>query len=123
MGRGRSVWEERRELVSMEPAEPRSAGASSEAMEFVRFCYARRPVSWPQLYDEMSVVAARRLFRGWGYAELAEHGIRLTLPDLPGLAALVGGVVRAECARAAERRAAEGKGAGRRPATEPVGAG
>ncbi|MDA8204072.1 MAG: hypothetical protein M0Z49_15205 [Chloroflexi bacterium] len=103
-----------------EPEESRSAGTPSEAMEFVRFCYARRPVSWPQLYDEMSAVAARGLYRGWGYAELAEHGIRFTLPDLPGLAALASIVARAECARAAERRAAQGRGTTRRPAIAPV---
>ncbi len=99
-----------------EPDESRSAGMPSEAMEFVRFCYARRPVSWPQLYDEMSAVAARGLYRGWGYAELAEHGIRFTLTDLPGLAALAAIVARAECARMAERRAAEGRATTRRPA-------
>ncbi len=118
----------------MEPAESRSAGTSDDAVDFVRFCYARRPVSWPALYDEMSAVAARGLYRGWGFTELAEHGIRFTLPELPALAALVGGIVRAECARAAERRAAEGRSAPRRspsdsrqgvprPLPEPLGAG
>ena len=67
----------RMEFVLTEPDESRSAGTPSEAMEFVRFCYARRPVSWPQLYDEMSAVAGRGFYRGWGYTELAEHGIRL----------------------------------------------
>ncbi len=107
----------------MEPAGSRSAGATAEAVDFVRFCYARHPVSWPQLYDEMSAVAARGLYRGWGYMELADHGIRFTLPDLPALAALVSSLVQAECARAAERRAAARRGAARRPAPEPVGAG
>ncbi len=111
------------EFVLTEPDESRSAGTPSEAMEFVRFCYARRPVSWPQLYDEMSAVAGRGLYRGWGYTELAEHGIRFTLPDLPGLAALVATVARTECARAAERRAAEGRRTGHRSAPSPAGAG
>jgi hypothetical protein len=106
-----------------EPDESRCAGTPSEAMEFVRFCYARRPVSWPQLYDEMSAVAGRGLYRGWGYAELAEHGIRFTLRDLPDLAALVATVVRTECARAAERRTAEGRGKGHRPASAASAAG
>ncbi|MGO9207732.1 MAG: hypothetical protein ACLQBX_16385 [Candidatus Limnocylindrales bacterium] len=106
-----------------EPDESRYAGTPSEAMEFVRFCYARRPVSWPQLYDEMSAVAGRGLYRGWGYAELAEHGIRFTLRDLPDLSALVATVVRTECARAAERRTAEGRGKGHRPASAASAAG
>ncbi|MGC8634888.1 MAG: hypothetical protein ACP5VP_09535 [Candidatus Limnocylindrales bacterium] len=106
----------------MEPTESRNAGVSIEAEEFVRFCYARRPVSWPQLYDEMSAVAARGLYRGWGYAELAEHGIRFTLLDLPGLAAVVGGLVRAECGRAGERRVTHGQGGTRRPAAGVAGA-
>ena len=107
----------------MEPAESRNAGSNAEAADFVRFCYARHPVSWPQLYDEMSAVAARGLYRGWGYGELADHGIRFTLPDLPALAALVSTIVQAECARAAERRAAARMAAARRPAPEPLPAG
>lgn len=74
--------------------DPRADGLSTEAIEFVRFCYARRPVPWPELYDEMSAVAARGLFRGWGYLELAEHGIVLTLSEMPILAALVRAIVR-----------------------------
>ena len=115
--------EERREFVLTDPDESRNAGTPSEAMEFVRFCYARRPVSWPQIYDEMSAVASRGLYRGWGYTELAEHGIRFTLPDLPGLAALAAIVARTECALAAERKAAEGNAARRRAAPAPVAAG
>jgi hypothetical protein len=59
-----------------------------DAREFVRFCYRRRRVAWPALYDEMCAVAARGAFRGMGYAELAELGISFCLPDLPRLAAL-----------------------------------
>ncbi len=77
-----------------ETNDPRAVGLSTEAIEFVRFCYARRPVPWPELYDEMSAVAARGLFRGWGYPELAEHGIALTLSEMPVLAALVRTIVR-----------------------------
>jgi hypothetical protein len=61
---------------------------SADAIAFVRFCYERRPVAWPELYDEMTAVAARGLFRGWGYLELSEHGIGFAIPDLPRLAAL-----------------------------------
>jgi hypothetical protein len=59
-----------------------------ERLEFVRFCYRRRSVVWPELYDEMCAVAARGAYRGMGYAELAEHGICFGLPELPGFVAL-----------------------------------
>ena len=62
--------------------------ATDHGLEFVRFCYRRRRVAWPALYDEMCAVAARGAFRGLGYAELAEHGISFCLGDLPVLAAL-----------------------------------
>jgi len=64
------------------------------ALEFVRFCYRRRRVAWPSLYDEMSAVAARGTFRGMGYGELAERGVSFCLGDLPRLVALTERVVR-----------------------------
>ena len=67
-----------------------------EAIEFVRFCYRRRQVGWPELYDEMSAVASRGLFRGWSYMELAEHGIGFCLDELPRLAALTASIARDE---------------------------
>jgi hypothetical protein len=75
------------------------ASANSEQLDFVRFCYQRRRVSWPALYDEMCAVASRGHFRGMGYAELVEHGISFCLPDLPRLAALTELVVAEERAR------------------------
>lgn len=66
------------------------------ALEFVRFCYRRRHVAWPVLYDEMSVVAGHGLFRGMGYADLAEHGVSLCLPELPRLAVLTQRVIAEE---------------------------
>ena len=78
------------------PATESVGDVSPEAVEFVRFCYRRRAVGWPQLYDEMSAVAARCEFRGWGYGELADHGIEFTLTKLPRLAALAGRVAREE---------------------------
>ncbi len=106
----------------MECTTSRETGPSEDAIDFVRFCYARRSVAWPELYDEMNAVAARWLYRGWGYDELADHGIRFTIPHLAGLAALVGNVVRVESARAAERRAAQGHILARRRAVpQPVG--
>lgn len=70
--------------------------SDDEALEFVRFCYRRRRVGWPALYDEMSAVAARGAFRGMGYPELAEHGITFCLDNLPRLIALAERVAREE---------------------------
>ncbi|MER3417986.1 MAG: hypothetical protein C4343_02495, partial [Chloroflexota bacterium] len=44
----------RRSMVVRRTAENR---LTAEAAEFVRFCYRRRPVGWPELYDEMCAVA------------------------------------------------------------------
>ena len=77
--------------------EPAPDGADL-ALEFVRFCYRRRHVAWPALYDEMSVVAGHGLFRGMGYADLAEHGVSLCLPELPRLSALTQRVIAEETA-------------------------
>ena len=70
--------------------------ASDIALEFVRFCYRRRRVAWPALYDEMSAVAARATFRGMGYGELAEHGVSFCLGDLRHLVELTERVIREE---------------------------
>jgi len=64
-----------------------------EAVEFIRFCYRRRRVGWPELYDEMCAVAARGLFRGLVTDDLAAHGIGFSLFDTPALAALAASVV------------------------------
>ena len=74
---------------------------STEAVEFVKFCYQRRKVGWPELYDEMCGVASRGLFRGWGPDDLAAHGIGFTLREMPALAALVTVIVTED--RAQER--------------------
>ena len=73
---------------------------SAEAVEFVRFCYERKRVGWPELYDEMCGVAGRGLFRGWGADDLATHGIGFSLFEMPALAALVIEVVSEDRARA-----------------------
>jgi hypothetical protein len=73
------------------PASPRAI--SMDAVEFVKFCYARRQVGWPELYDEMCAVASRGLFRGWGPDELTENGIGFGLFEMPRLAALVADIV------------------------------
>jgi hypothetical protein len=81
-------------IVAIEPA----PDGADLALEFVRFCYRRRHVAWPALYDEMSVVAGHGLFRGMGYAELAEHGVSLCLPELPRLSRLAERVIAEEAA-------------------------
>ena len=67
-----------------------------DAAEFIRFCYRRRRVGWPELYDEMCAVAARGLFRGFGADDLADHGIGFSLFDMPALAAMSAGIVAEE---------------------------
>jgi hypothetical protein len=63
------------------------------SLEFVRFCYRRRHVAWPQLYDEMCNVAGHGLFRGMSYLDLAEHGISFGLAGMPRLAELTHRVI------------------------------
>jgi hypothetical protein len=70
--------------------------AHPDAIEFVRFCYRRKHVGWPELYDEMCAVANRGLFRGFDVDGLAGIGIGLCLSDMPGLAAIVAQVVAEE---------------------------
>ena len=79
--------------------DPRTAAPTSpdpDAVEFVRFCYRRRRVGWPELYDEMCAVANRGLFRGYGSDDLAAHGVAFGLFDMPRLAALAASVVEQE---------------------------
>ena len=80
------------------------SGTSEAAIDFVRFCHRRRRVGWPELYDEMCAVARRGLYHGWGFPELAEHGIAFGLAEMPELAALVADVCRQDVTRT--RRAA-----------------
>lgn len=73
---------------------------TAEAVEFIRFCYARRRVGWPELYDEMCMVASRGLFRGWGPDDLGAHGITFGLFEMPHLASKVLEIVEEDRARA-----------------------
>lgn len=57
--------------------------------EFIRFCHRRRRVGWPEIYDEMCAVAARRDFHGWDHDELARRGLTFTLFEMPRLAGWV----------------------------------
>ncbi len=67
-----------------------------DAVEFVRFCYRRRRVGWPELYDEMCAVAGRGLFRGYDADDLAGLGIGFSLFDMPALAVLSARIVAEE---------------------------
>jgi hypothetical protein len=72
---------------------PASVDGEPEAVDFVRFCYRRRKVGWPELYDEMCAVAGRGLYRGYSVDDLSGIGVGLTLFELPALAAIVQRVV------------------------------
>jgi hypothetical protein len=81
----------------------RSATANvvtADAVEFIRFCYARRRVGWPELYDEMCAVASRGLFRGWGPDDLETHGIKFGLLEMSYLSTTVSDIVSEDRARA-----------------------
>jgi hypothetical protein len=81
--------------------------STPEAEDFVRFCYQRRRVGWPELYDEMCAVAMRGLYRGMGSDALAEIGVGFSLFETPRLAALVNRIATEEqAARRAARAAA-----------------
>jgi hypothetical protein len=89
--------------VAPAAAEPPAAGV--EALEFVRFCHRRKHVGWPELYDEMCLVAGRGLYHGYHADDLSEIGIAFGLLDMPALATLVSRVVAEDQER--RRRAAE----------------
>ena len=73
---------------SMDPRNAATGITDPDAIEFVRFCYHRRRVGWPELYDEMCAVADRGLFRGYDTDDLAGLGIGFSLFDMPALAVL-----------------------------------
>jgi hypothetical protein len=74
----------------MDPRALAPVAADPEAVEFVRFCRARRRVGWPELYDEMWAVASRSLFRGYSFGELEERGIGFSLYGGGGVALMPG---------------------------------
>ncbi len=67
-----------------------------DAIEFIRFCYHRRRVGWPELYDEMCAVAGRGLFRGYSADDLMSRGVGFSLFHMPALATLAMQVVAEE---------------------------
>ena len=69
------------------------APGEPEAIDFVRFCYRRRHVGWPELYDEMCAVAGRGLYHGYCAEDLSRIGIGFALFEMPALATIVHRVV------------------------------
>ena len=84
--------------MSVQPAHPVVAAGphQDESIEFVRFCYRRRRVGWPSLYDEMCAVASRGAYHGLGFPDLAERGITFCLSDMPRWTALLQQVIAEE---------------------------
>jgi hypothetical protein len=80
----------------MDPRNAAPGAPDPDAIEFVRFCYRRRRVGWPELYDEMCAVAGRGLFRGYDADDLAGIGIGFSLFDMPGLATLAARIITEE---------------------------
>jgi hypothetical protein len=76
-----------------------SAAAEPDAVDFVRFCYRRRHVGWPELYDEMCAVAGRGLYHGYCADDLGRIGIGFALYEMPTLATIVHRVVAEDQAR------------------------
>ncbi|MGI8871792.1 MAG: hypothetical protein ACR2KI_04220 [Candidatus Limnocylindria bacterium] len=66
-----------------------------EVADFILFCYRRRHVGWPELYDEMCAVAAHREFKGWDADELGAHGLTFSLFEMQRLAHWVRAVIPA----------------------------
>ena len=65
---------------------PQGELPAPELVAFIRYCHARHGASWPELYDEMCGVAARREFKGWDHAQLAARGLTFSLLEMPRLA-------------------------------------
>ncbi len=75
------------------------AAGEPDAIDFVRFCYRRRHVGWPELYDEMCAVAGRGLYHGFCAEDLSRLGIGFALYEMPALATMVQRVVAEDQAR------------------------
>jgi hypothetical protein len=93
---GRQVQRSAREEGTPPGVATGVAGAHEEVVAFIRYCYQRRRIGWPELYDEMCGVAARAEFRDMDYDRLAELGVRFSLPEMGRLAALAHEVVADE---------------------------
>ena len=61
----------------------------TELKDFILFCVERRGQKWPALYDEMTSVANRGLFKGMGYDELKERGLSLSISNIDNVLELI----------------------------------
>ncbi len=61
----------------------------SELRDFILFCIQRRGKRWPALYDEMTSVAGRGLFKGMGYQDLRDRGLSLSLSNIDNVLELI----------------------------------
>jgi len=50
--------------------------------DFILFCVKRSGKSWPDLYDEIAIVAGQKLFEGLDYNEIKRLGLSLRVNDL-----------------------------------------
>jgi hypothetical protein len=79
-------------------ARPMSGESSADApppdvADFIRFCHHRKQVGWPELYDEMCAVAARREFNGWDHDQFAARGLTFSLFEMSRLSGWVRSVL------------------------------
>jgi hypothetical protein len=65
----------------------------ADVAEFIRFCHDRKPVGWPELYDEMCAVAARGDFNGWDHDQFTARGLTFSLFEMPRLSGWVRAVL------------------------------
>jgi hypothetical protein len=87
-----------------------------DVVSFIRYCHHRRGVGWPELYDDMCSVAARREFQGWDHADLASRGLTFSLFEMPRLASWVRAVIEGQAAeQEADRRKAAAVAVPRHP--------
>lgn len=75
------------------PGDPPADPPPPDVAAFIRFCHDRKHVGWPELYDEMCAVAARREFNGWDHDQFAARGLTLSLFEMPRLSGWVRAVL------------------------------
>jgi len=57
--------------------------------DFILFCVKRRGKEWPDIYDEMVLVAGQRLYKNMGHSELKQLGLSLRVNSLDSTIRLV----------------------------------
>ncbi|MGZ6299269.1 MAG: hypothetical protein ACXWMN_02095 [Candidatus Limnocylindria bacterium] len=75
------------------PGDPSADPPPPDVAEFIRFCHERKRVGWPELYDEMCAVAARREFNGWDHDQFAARGLTFSLFEMTRLSGWVRAVL------------------------------